>query len=105
MRPEERLAMIAELLAAPPTRTGIFGREVAAAHALASTGELETVVRLLEEARFVGSGAADSCLLLQSNNPRRTHDPFANDHAGRELRRPAADHGGFELWSESDDAA
>ncbi len=98
--------MIAELLAAPPTRSGVFGREVAAAHALASTGDPETVIRLLEEARFVGSRAADSCLLqLRGGRHRRERDQFTADYEDRELPTTPADHGGFELWSEGGNAA
>jgi hypothetical protein len=55
--------MVAELLADAPTSTGVFGRETAAACALARGEDPEIVLQLLNEAHEVGSMAAARCLL------------------------------------------
>jgi hypothetical protein len=103
---EERLEMIAELLAAAPTRSGVFGREAAAARALAESGDLVTVVQVLVEARRVGSSAADACLLqLEEGILHRDEDPNTADPAPWGPATAPADHGGFELWIESSDVA
>jgi hypothetical protein len=55
--------MIAELLDGAPTRSGTFGREAAAARALARDQDLRAVAERLEEARQAGSSAAGQCLI------------------------------------------
>jgi hypothetical protein len=60
---DKRLALISRLLAYAPLTSGVFGREIAAAYALACNKQPATVLRRLEEAEFVGSGKAKSCLV------------------------------------------
>jgi hypothetical protein len=62
MGPDQRLETIGELLASAPTRSGVFGREVVAAHALASNEDPRGVAERLAEAKRVGSTAAGKCL-------------------------------------------
>jgi hypothetical protein len=72
MRAEERLEMIAELLSCAPTRSGIFGREAAAAYALADEEDVAIVAQLLMEAERVGSEPAARCLVnLERGLPSR----------------------------------
>jgi hypothetical protein len=62
MGPEERLELIGTLLASAPTNSGVLGREIAAARALAENEDPLAVAALLEEAKQVGSPTASACL-------------------------------------------
>ena len=62
MRPEQRLELIGTLLASAPASSGIHGREIVAARALARGQDPEAVAELLAEAKQAGSVAAGACL-------------------------------------------